>query len=79
MNLRPEFHAIVAGWTMDDFDGITERLEQLMPLHPYNDDEHKTVEMMVKYQIAKGIMRGDFDFTGVPREKLVEGLMKDPH
>ncbi len=64
--VRPGFDEIVSGWMLvDDFNDLTDRIEQAdewTRIHgPLEDDEQKTLEMMIQCQIAKGIARGDFE------------------
>jgi hypothetical protein len=81
VTLREGFSDIVSGWMLvDDFDDLTDRIERSAewaklnaPLLP---DEQATVELMIKTQVAKGIMRGDFDFMGLDREDLVDVISR---
>lgn len=59
MEMREGFRAIVDGWALiDDFDDLTDRIEQTAewtkangPLQP---DEEATVKFMIECQIARG-------------------------
>lgn len=64
--MRPEFLAIVAGWSLvDDFDDLTDRIERSAKWAKANgpllEDEHATVRLMIECQVAQGIRRGDFE------------------
>lgn len=72
MNLREGFRDIVDGWMLiDDFADLTDRIERAAewtkangPLQP---DESATIKFMIECQIARGIERGDFDYSvGLP-------------
>lgn len=86
MNTRDAFHEIVAGWMMDGFEALEERIERTAeytkangPLQP---DEQATVKMMIETLVAKGIHRGDFEpFIAAGRDDEDEGdedLYDDP-
>jgi hypothetical protein len=59
----------------DRIDCIDEWAKANAPLEP---DELATAELMVKCQVARGIMRGDFDdiceISGVDRDRLIDAI-----
>jgi hypothetical protein len=70
--MRPEFLAIVDGWSLvDDFDDLTDRIERSADWAKANgpllEDEQATVRLMIETQVAMGIRRGDFE-PFIPRD-----------
>jgi hypothetical protein len=70
--MRDAFRELVSGWTLvHDVEVLGERIEEAgrwaatnAPLH---DDEEATVKLMIRTQVAWGIMRGDFE-PYIPRD-----------
>jgi len=66
---HPWFEEIVSGWMLiDGMEDITMRIESVgfmmrkfnITLSDLDEQERKTLEMMIESQIARGIARGDF-------------------
>jgi hypothetical protein len=73
--MRDAVRDIISGWmVIDDFDDLTDRIERAGEWTtingPLQDDEEATITLMIQSQIARGIMRGDFDFAIGPRLAL---------
>lgn len=59
--MREDFEAIVSGWTFDDLDGLTERIEfaaEWTTRHgPLLPGEEATIRAMIESQVARGLER----------------------
>lgn len=70
------FAEIADGWMLvDDFDELTERIEQLGQLAAnaggiewFSEAQRATVKLMIQVQIQRGIALGDFEDCGIPRD-----------
>jgi hypothetical protein len=64
--MRDGFREIVSGWMLvDDVEELGERIERAAAWSndngPLEADEQATVKLMIQSQIARGIVRGDFE------------------
>jgi hypothetical protein len=64
--MRDGFREISSGWMLiDDFDDLAERIERLgewaQANAPLTCAERAAIGLMIKSQIARGIVRGDFE------------------
>lgn len=64
--MRDGFREIVSGWMLvDDVEELSERIERVAAWATENgaleDDEKATVKLMIETQVARGIVRGDFE------------------
>lgn len=85
--MRQEFSEIVSGWTLySGLGDLTDRIERAAewtkangPLEP---DEHATIELMIKAQIARGMPEmlracGMAEEYGVPDDEDEDGVVDD--
>jgi hypothetical protein len=64
--MRDEFRDIVSGWMLtDDVEELGEFIELAAEWAKANgpllEDEQATVRLMIRTQVARGILRGDFE------------------
>lgn len=68
--MRPEFEALISGWTLiDGVEPLTDRIEEVarwmtrnkLKMEDLSEIERKTIELMINTQIRRGVLRGDFD------------------
>jgi hypothetical protein len=63
--MRDGFREIISGWTLiDDVDDISFRLEELARFSetngPFEEDELKTIKLMIDVQVARAVRWGYF-------------------